>query len=281
MNLCKGILFTSLAVFTAFSPVMAEDPAGDQTIVASDPAIVVKPPVVIPPDQDAGKLAPVKIFVTIDGKLADGGIVEIIDNVADSSGAFEHDGFVVASGTAKTTLRKDHNYLIKYTEGDLKFKSDGPVFLGETTEAARINIAYNTKAKKWAFDWKKFGDNEKCSLYIDIKRSNGSVPQDYHITLLDDRRVVLRDVWFGKDGKFSFLLPKPDKGEKADVYFALLTSNHGPDFRYKFAVGVESNRIRHELVIPAVKAPVATGTPIIGSATPDVKNAKPASGGID
>ena len=279
MNLWKGFVLTVLVLVMAFSPAMAQDTAADQQVIASNTADEAQPPAVVPPEQDPVTYAPVKIVVNIDGKPAEGGNVTLVDKVDNVTMV----SLGIDNGTAKTVLRKDHHYMVKYTSGDLKFKSDGAVWVGEPTDSAKVIISYNSKNKKWEFTWKKFGDNEKCSLYIDVKRSNGSVPKNYHITLINDNQVVLQDVWFGKDGKFSFLLPKPEKGEPIDKFFALLTSNSGPDFRYRFHVGPESNRIRHELVIPAKKAPkdptspesgddpkVGTGTePVNTTGTPD------------
>ncbi|MFZ2956539.1 MAG: hypothetical protein WA705_06590 [Candidatus Ozemobacteraceae bacterium] len=290
MNFCKGILLTSFAVFAACSPLMAQDavsadaPQDTMVVVPTDSASdepggvasssapaepasggtsgvasssaptepasgeasgVASSSAPSDPEQDVETYAPVKIFVHIDGKPVDSGVVVINDR---------EDTILtlgISNGTAKTILRKDQGYLITFSGSGLKFKSNGPVFLGKGVDSARIEIAYNSKQQKWAFNWKKFGDHERCSIYVNIKRSNRTVPKDYRITLLEGKHVILKDVWFGKDGKFTFLLTKPEKGEQNDRYFALLTSNQGPDFRYKFSVGPQSNRIRHELVIPA------------------------------
>ncbi len=226
--------------------------------------------------------APCVVRVNIDGKPAEDGVVILRDQV-------EKDTIIrlgISDGSERTTLQKDHHYTVQYVSGPLKFQADHPVWLGEKVDSAKIIINYNSKTKKWAFSWDKFGDTERCSLYFLVRRANDKPVPGYRLTLIrEPHRVVMQDVELGKDGKLNHFLPKPEKGEGVDKYFALLVSNFGPDLRYRFRVGPESLRVRQEFMIRArngkkVEPPIGKPPAVEPQKMPPASAAVPADGNM-
>lgn len=241
----------------AFAEDVIEAPAaadGEGTSVevddadADDPAApaAAAPAAKAPDARKLSDFVPCVIVVKIDGKPAEDGTVIIRDQV-------EKDTVMrlgIEKGRQRATLHRDHHYIVRYRSGNLKFEADKPVWLGKVVELAKIVITYNSQTKKWGFTWDKFGDTERCSLYFNIKRANDKPVHGYHLTLIcEPDHVVLQDVPIGDDGKITWFLPKPDEGEEADKYFALLASNRGADLRYRFRVGPKSQRVRQEFVL--------------------------------